>query len=98
MSKTKYANSPTITTECGTYVIENGWISKEHFDKKLKELLENQPASYLLEMNGVYEVVAKLFKYIVLKELKAVDVMSETLSDKYKTIMEEHRRDIKEEF
>ena len=88
MTKTKYGISPTVSTKCGTYVIKHGWIGREQFDKKLKELLEDQPASCLLEINGVYELVAKEFKYIVLKELGAVDVASETLSDEYRKIME----------
>ncbi len=46
---------------------------RERFDAKLAEILDEQPASYLLTIPGVYEVLAEQYNNDVLDALKEED-------------------------
>jgi hypothetical protein len=48
-------------------------FDKERFDTKLMELMDEQPASHLLSVAGVYEVVSEHFNNDVLDALSSED-------------------------
>lgn len=47
------------------------WVTDQMFDQKLAEILDRSPASHLLFIPGVYEVLSEEFNNTVLDELEA---------------------------
>lgn len=45
-------------------------VKQEDFDRVLSELLDEQPASHLLTVPGIYEVVSEHFNNDVLRRIK----------------------------
>ena len=46
-------------------------ITNNIFDRKLCEILDTQPASSLLSIPGIYEILAEYFNNDVLEELES---------------------------
>lgn len=46
-------------------------ITDEEFDKKLIEILKEEPIEYILQIPGVYEILAEHYNNTVITEWKA---------------------------
>jgi len=52
-------------------------FSQEEFDRVLAELLDESPASHLLSVAGIYEIVSEEFNNEVLQRLHQKDVVNQ---------------------